>query len=97
MYWNKNMFFVYGAEGSKATERAENLLTMTGFQYRLFALDKDYTRGQLQRLRPGTTVIPHIYHNTKYVGTVKELYDYLYNEVKEREHGESDGDTDKKE
>ena len=91
------MFFVYGAEGSKATERAENLLTMTGFQYRLFALGKDYTREQLERLRPGTTVIPHIYHNTKYVGTVKELYDYLYNEVKEREHGESDGDTDKKE
>ena len=91
------MFFVYGAEGSKATERAENLLTMTGFPYRLFALGKDYTRAQLERLRPGTTVIPHIYHNTKYVGTVKELYDYLYNEVKEREHGEPDGDTDRKE
>lgn len=88
------MFFIYGAEGSKATERAEYILAMTGFHYKLFLLYKDYTREQLQRLQPDTNIIPHIYHNTKYVGTVKELYDYLYNEVKEREHGESNDNTD---
>lgn len=84
------MFFVYGAQGGKATGKAEYLLTMTGFPYRLFLLDKDYTRDQLERLIPGTRVVPHIFHNTKYVGTVKDLYDYLYNEVKEREYGEND-------
>lgn len=88
------MFFVYGAEGGKGTEKAEYLLTMTGFPYRLFLLDKDYTRDQLERLIPGTRVVPHIFHNTKYVGTVKDLYDYLYNEVKEREYGENDDKND---
>ncbi|NDG31832.1 hypothetical protein EB118_17390 [bacterium] len=94
MYWNKRMFFVYGAEGGRGTEKAEYLLTMTGFPYRLFLLDKDYTRDQLERLIPGTRVVPHIFHNTKYVGTVKDLYDYLYNEVKEREYGENDDKND---
>lgn len=88
------MFFVYGAEGGRGTEKAEYLLTMTGFPYRLFLLDKDYTRDQLERLIPGTRVVPHIFHNTKYVGTVKDLYDYLYNEVKEREYGENDDKND---
>lgn len=91
------MFFIYGADESKASKKAEYLLGVTGFQYRFFSLDRDYTRDQLQRLIPGTKVIPHIFHNTKYVGGLKELYDYLYNEVKEREHGDSDGDTDRKE
>jgi len=84
------MFYIYGAQDSKATARAEYLLAMTGFKYRMFLLDIDYTRNQLNRLIPGTKVIPHIYHNAKYVGTVKDLYDYLYNEVKEREYGEND-------
>ena len=52
MFWSKHVFFIYGAEGSKATERAEYILKTTGFLYKLFYLDKDYTRAQLNILIP---------------------------------------------
>lgn len=75
-------YYVYGAEGSRTTNKVETLLTVCRRQYRLFILGRDYTIEQLRILVPDTNFVPHIYHDTKYIGGIKELYDYLYSEVK---------------
>jgi hypothetical protein len=75
-------YFVYGAEESKTTWKVEMLLTVCRRDYKLFLLGRDYTREQLNILVPGTDFVPHIYHDAKYIGGIKELYDYLYSEVK---------------
>lgn len=72
------MFYIYGAEKSHATNRAENLLVACKKKCKLFILGKDYTVQQLHILVPNTKCVPHIYDGTKYIGGVKELYDYLY-------------------
>ena len=72
------MFFIYGAPNSKACERAEFLLYTMNYEYRMYLYGIHYTLNQLQRLRPGTQTVPHIYHGSKYIGGVKELYEYLY-------------------
>ena len=76
------MYYVYGAEGSRSTLRVETLLSVCRRDYRLFLLGKDYTIHQLQKLIPDTNFVPHIYHGAQYIGGVKELYDYLYSEIK---------------
>jgi len=81
------MFYIYGAENSRATEKTENLLVVCKRRYKLFLLHRDYTIKQLQRLQPETTVIPHIYDDVKYVGGLKELYDYLYTVIKFEDEG----------
>lgn len=75
-------YYVYGAENSKTTNKVELLLTVCRRQYKLFILGQDYTIHQLQKLIPETNFVPHIYHDAKYIGGIKELYDYLYVEVK---------------
>lgn len=75
-------YYVYGAENSKTTNKVELLLTVCRRQYKLFILGQDYTIHQLQKLIPETNFVPHIYHDAKYIGGIKELYDYLYAEVK---------------
>lgn len=75
-------YYVYGAEGSRTTNKVETLLTVCRRQYRLFILGRDYTIEQLRILVPDTNFVPHIYHDAKYIGGVKDLYDYLYSEVK---------------
>ena len=72
------MFFVYGAPNSRACEKAEFLLYTMNYEYRMYLYGLHYTLNQLQRLQPGTQTVPHIYHGTKYIGGVKELYEYLY-------------------
>lgn len=72
------MYYIYGALDSKASEKAETLLTICRKHYKFFALGKDYTHTQLLRLVPETTVVPHIFEDTTYIGGVKELYDHLY-------------------
>lgn len=72
------MFFIYGAPNSRACERAEFLLYTMNYEYRMYLYGIHYTLNQLQRLRPGTQTVPHIYHGAKYIGGVKELYEYLY-------------------
>jgi hypothetical protein len=76
------MFYIYGAEGSKATDKAENLLIACMQQYKTFIFGKDYSLEQLYKLHPDTKQIPHIYHGFTYIGGVKELYDYLYTVTK---------------
>ena len=49
------------------------------YEYRMYLYGIHYTLNQLQRLQPGTQTVPHIYHGAKYIGGVKELYEYLYN------------------
>jgi hypothetical protein len=75
-------YYVYGAVGSKATEKAELLLNICRRQYKLFILGEDYTVAQLQKLVPNTTFVPHIYHNLNYIGGINELHDYLYDELR---------------
>jgi ferredoxin-fold anticodon binding domain-containing protein len=72
------MYYIYGATKSAATDKAENLLIACKMQYKIFVLGKDYTVEQLQRLVPKTETLPHIYDGTKYIGGLKDLYDYLY-------------------
>lgn len=76
------MFYIYGARESRATEKAEHLLIICQKHYKLFLFNEDFTYDQLQRIVPGTKVVPHIFDGFKYVGGVKELYDYLYTMVK---------------
>ena len=45
-------------------------------------MGQDYSIDQLRILVPETNFVPHIYHDAKYIGGIKELYDYLYSEVK---------------
>lgn len=75
-------YYVYGAIGSKSTEKAELLLNVCRRKYKLFILGQDYTRDQLDKLIPGTTFVPHIYHNLTYIGGINELHDYLYDELR---------------
>lgn len=76
------MFFIYGADNSRACDKAEFLLYSTGLEYKIYVYGRDYTLKQLQRLVPGTDTVPHIYHGAKYIGGVKELFHYLHsNEV----------------
>jgi len=82
------MFYIYGSANSQATNRAENLLVVCKKKYKLFILGKDYTLQQLYRLVPDTEHVPHVYDGTKYIGGVKELYDYLYVKVKFDEENE---------
>jgi hypothetical protein len=72
------MFYIYGADKSKATNKAENLLIASMQQYKTFILGRDYTVEQLYKLHPNTKQIPHIYNGLDYIGGIKELYDYLY-------------------
>jgi hypothetical protein len=72
------MFFIYGARNSKACDKAEFLLYSMKYEYRMYLYGIDYTLNQLQRLQPNTQTVPHIYHGTKYIGGIKELYEYLY-------------------
>jgi hypothetical protein len=72
------MYYVYGALNSKASDKAELLLHVCRKHYKFFTLGEDYTIAQLHKLVPETNVVPHIFHNTTYIGGVKELYDYLY-------------------
>lgn len=76
------MYYIYGAQGSIATDKAENLLLICKKDHKVFIFGKDYNIVQLQRLIPGTEVVPHIYLDTKYIGGLKELYDHLYSVVK---------------
>lgn len=75
-------YFVYGAEGSRTTNKVEMLLSICNRQYRLFILGKDYTKDQLNILVPETDFVPHIFQDAKYIGGIKELYDHLYSEMK---------------
>ena len=72
------MFFIYGAPNSRACEKAEFLLYTMNYEYRMYLYGIHFTLNQRQRLRPGTQTVPHIYHGTKYIGGIKELYEYLY-------------------
>jgi len=77
------MYYIYGAEGSKSTRKAELLLVVCRRHYKLFLLGQDYTRDQLEKLVPGTDYVPHIYHGLNYIGGVNELQEYLYSELKQ--------------
>lgn len=72
------MFFIYGAEGSKACDKAEFILYTLGHEYRHYLYGRDYTLNQLQRIVPGATTVPQIFLGVKYIGGIKELYEYLY-------------------
>jgi len=74
------MFFVYGAENSRASDKAEFLLYSMGLNYRLYIFGRDYTLKQLHRLVPDATTVPHVYHGAKYIGGVKELYEYVHSD-----------------
>lgn len=74
------MFFIYGAENSKACDKAEFMLYTLGVHYRMYIFGRDYTIKQLHRLIPGAETVPHIYHGVKYIGGIKELSQYLKNE-----------------
>lgn len=71
------MFFVYGALNSKACDKAEFILHTLGHNYRMYRIGIDYTIHQLERLIPGVKTVPQIYHGTKYIGGMKELYEFL--------------------
>lgn len=71
------MFFIYAAANSKACDRAEFILHTIGYDYRIYILGIDYTISQLERIIPGVKTVPQIYHGTKYIGGVKELYEFL--------------------
>ena len=75
-------YYVYGAEESETTRKVELLLVVCRRDYKIFWLGEDYSIEQLRILVPETNFVPHIYHDAKYIGGIKELYDYLYSEVK---------------
>lgn len=85
------MYYIYGATDSPASVKAETLLLMCNMPYKFFVFGRDFTLNQLQKLVPDTQTIPHVYHDTTYIGGVKELYDHLYSVVKFE-----DGETDEK-
>ena len=41
-------YYVYGAEGSRTTDKVETLLTICRRQYKLFILGQDYSIEQLE-------------------------------------------------
>jgi hypothetical protein len=71
------MFFIYGAANSRACDKVEFILYTLGYDYRFYVYGRDYTLNQLQRLIPKCQTVPQIYHGTKYIGGLKELYEYL--------------------
>jgi glutaredoxin len=71
------MFFVYGANNSKACDRAEFLLCTLGYEYKIYRINVHYTLAQLERLVPGVKTVPQIYHGTQYIGGMKELNEFL--------------------
>lgn len=71
------MFFVYGAENSKACDKTEFLLYTMHLDYRMYIFGRDYTLKQLHKLVPHANTVPHVYHGAKYIGGVKDLYNYL--------------------
>jgi glutaredoxin len=73
------MFFIYGAPNSKACERAEILLYAMQHEYRFYIYGRDYTLAQLQKLVPGADSVPQIFHGTKYLGGIQELYEFIHN------------------
>lgn len=76
------MYYIYGAERSRATDKAETLLASCLQKYKIFFIGRDYTVEQLRRLHPNTNQIPHVYYGFEYVGGLKELYDHLYTVTK---------------
>jgi glutaredoxin len=71
------MFFIYGAHGSKACDKAEFILFTLGHEYRFYCYGIDYTLAQIQRLVPGAKTVPQIFYGTKYIGGINELYEFL--------------------
>jgi glutaredoxin len=71
------MFFIYGAHNSRACEKAEFALFTLGYEYRFYCYGIDYTLAQIQRLVPGAKTVPQIFHGTKYIGGLNELYEFL--------------------
>jgi glutaredoxin len=71
------MFFIYGAANSRACDRVEFILYTLGHDYRFYIYGKDYDLNQLQRLIPNCRTVPQIYYGTKYIGGLRELYEYL--------------------
>ena len=49
-------YYVYGAEGSRTTDKVETLLTICRRQYKLFILGQDYSIDQLRILVPDAKV-----------------------------------------
>lgn len=74
------MFFIYGAENSRACDKAEFMLYTLGVNYRMYIYGRDYTLKQLNRIVPNVETVPQIFHGYKYIGGVKELGEYLKNE-----------------
>jgi hypothetical protein len=74
------MFFIYGAENSSACNKAEILLLNLKRKYKLYIFGRDYTFKQYSRIHPGENTVPQIYYGTKYIGSVRQLYNYLYSE-----------------
>lgn len=74
------MFFIYGAENSKACDKAEFMLYTLGIHYRLYIFGRDYTIKQLNRIVPNVESVPQIFHGYNYIGGLKELIEYLKNE-----------------
>lgn len=71
------MFYIYGKYNSKACDKAEFLLYTVGHEYRLFVYGVDYTIEQFQKFFPGIDTVPQVYHDMKYIGGLRELYEYL--------------------
>jgi len=84
------MFFIYGKHESKACDKAEFLLYTLGYEYRFYVLGRDYTLNQFRRFFPGENTVPQIFYNTKHIGGIKDLYEYLYSS-KSLIDGTSDG------
>ena len=86
------MFFIYGADGSRACDKAEFILFTLGHDYRHYVYGRDYTLNQLQKLVPGANSVPQIFLGAKYIGGIKELYEYLYqSEYNARQLGDKTG------
>jgi len=86
------MYYIYGAENSRACEKAETLLIVCRKPYKIFCLGRDYTHDQLQKLVPGTVTVPHVFLHAKYIGGVKELYDHLYTHISFENEKENEKD-----
>ena len=71
------MFYIYGKYNSKSCDKAEFLLYTIGYEYRLFIYGVDYTINQFQKFFPEIDTVPQVYHDMKYIGGLRELYEYL--------------------
>jgi glutaredoxin len=72
------MFFIYGRLDSKACDKAEFLLYTLGYEYRFYVLGRDFTLKQFNRLLPNEDTVPQVFYNTKHIGGIRDLYEYLY-------------------